>query len=146
MSRELYNRKLDSARAVVGAGNKLVIERLEVERGGHRRFVEPSDHGAHGFEGSFAEAIPPERVVQTFEWDGMPGQDSNRGFACEPPRLTSRKNALSLRIASRSSRRGCEGEPQKSRKSTKFAEWFAVPLGRLNDTDKGQSDKRLRVR
>jgi uncharacterized protein YndB with AHSA1/START domain len=56
-----------------GRGNKLVIERLEVERGGHWRFVEHSDHGVHGFEGRFAEVKPPERVVQTFEWDGMPG-------------------------------------------------------------------------
>jgi uncharacterized protein YndB with AHSA1/START domain len=56
-----------------GRGNKLVVERLEVERGGHWRFVEHSDHGVHGFEGRFAEVTPPERVVQTFEWDGMPG-------------------------------------------------------------------------
>jgi uncharacterized protein YndB with AHSA1/START domain len=42
-------------------------------RGGHWRFVEHSDHGTHGFEGRFAEIKPPEKVVQTFEWDGMPG-------------------------------------------------------------------------
>jgi uncharacterized protein YndB with AHSA1/START domain len=56
-----------------GRGNKLVIERLEPKRGGHWRFVEHSDEGDHGFEGRFAEVTPPERVVQTFEWDGMPG-------------------------------------------------------------------------
>jgi uncharacterized protein YndB with AHSA1/START domain len=56
-----------------GRGNKLVIEKMELERGGHWRFVEHSDHGVHGFEGRFAEVTPPERVVQTFEWDGMPG-------------------------------------------------------------------------
>jgi len=56
-----------------GRGNKLVIERLEVERGGHWRFVEHGPEGVHGFEGRFAEVAPPERVVQTFEWDGMPG-------------------------------------------------------------------------
>ena len=56
-----------------GRGNKLDIERLELKRGGHWRFVEHSDHGVHGFEGRFAEVTPPERVVQTFEWDGMPG-------------------------------------------------------------------------
>jgi len=56
-----------------GRGNKLVIERFEVERGGHWRFVEHSDHGTHGFEGRYAEVTPPEKVVQTFEWDGMPG-------------------------------------------------------------------------
>jgi len=56
-----------------GRGNKLVIERMEVERGGHWRFVEHSPDGVHGFEGRYREVTPPERVVQTFEWDGMPG-------------------------------------------------------------------------
>jgi uncharacterized protein YndB with AHSA1/START domain len=55
-----------------GRGNKLVIERLEVERGGHWRFVEHAD-GEHGFEGRYREVTPPERLVLTFEWDGMPG-------------------------------------------------------------------------
>jgi uncharacterized protein YndB with AHSA1/START domain len=56
-----------------GRGNKLVIERLELERGGHWRFVEHGPEGVHGFEGRYREVTPPERVVQTFEWDGMPG-------------------------------------------------------------------------
>jgi uncharacterized protein YndB with AHSA1/START domain len=56
-----------------GRGNELVIERLEVERGGHWRFVEHSAEGVHGFEGRYREVTPPERLVSTFEWDGMPG-------------------------------------------------------------------------
>lgn len=56
-----------------GRGNKLVIERLEAERGGHWRFVEHGPDGVHGFEGRFREVTRPERIVQTFEWDGMPG-------------------------------------------------------------------------
>jgi uncharacterized protein YndB with AHSA1/START domain len=56
-----------------GRGNKLVIERLEVVRGGHWRFVEHAPDGVHGFEGRFREVTPPSRLVQTFEWDGMPG-------------------------------------------------------------------------
>jgi uncharacterized protein YndB with AHSA1/START domain len=55
-----------------GRGNKLVVERLEVKRGGHWRFVEHGPEGVHGFEGRFREVTRPERVVQTFEWDGMP--------------------------------------------------------------------------
>jgi uncharacterized protein YndB with AHSA1/START domain len=46
---------------------------MDVKRGGRWRFVEHSDHGIHGFEGRYREITPPERVVQTFEWDGMPG-------------------------------------------------------------------------
>ncbi|MDZ4278318.1 MAG: SRPBCC family protein [Dehalococcoidia bacterium] len=56
-----------------GRGNKLVIERMEVERGGHWRYVEHSADGVDGFEGRYREVTPPERIVQTFEWDGMPG-------------------------------------------------------------------------
>src|SRR5688572_19232964 len=56
-----------------GRGNKLVIERMEVERGGHWRFVEHGPEGVHGFEGRYREVTPQERLVQTFEWDGMPG-------------------------------------------------------------------------
>jgi uncharacterized protein YndB with AHSA1/START domain len=55
-----------------GRGNKLVVEKFELRPGGHWRFVEHSDHGVHGFEGRFGEVVPPSRVVQTFEWDGMP--------------------------------------------------------------------------
>ena len=56
-----------------GRGNKLVIEKYEPVRGGHWRFVEHSAQGVHGFEGRFREVTPIEKVVQTFEWDGMPG-------------------------------------------------------------------------
>jgi uncharacterized protein YndB with AHSA1/START domain len=56
-----------------GRGNKLVIETFEPKRGGHWRFVEHSNGETHGFEGRFREVTPPERIVQTFEWDGMPG-------------------------------------------------------------------------
>ncbi len=56
-----------------GRGNKVAVERFEFERGGHWRFVEHASDGAHGFEGRFREITPPERIVRTFEWDGMPG-------------------------------------------------------------------------
>ena len=56
-----------------GRGNTLVIERFEFQRGGHWRFVEHGDDGAHGFEGRFRDISPIERMVMTFEWDGMPG-------------------------------------------------------------------------
>jgi uncharacterized protein YndB with AHSA1/START domain len=56
-----------------GRGNKLVIERMEFERGGHWRFIEHAPDGIHGFEGRYREVTPPERLALTFEWDGMPG-------------------------------------------------------------------------
>ena len=59
-----------------GRGNRLTVETYELRKGGHWRFVEHSDHGDHGFEGRFAEITPPAKIVQTFEWDGMPGHAS----------------------------------------------------------------------
>ena len=56
-----------------GRGNKLVIEKMEVERGGHWRYVEHHDGKTDGFEGRYREVTPKDRIVQTFEWDGMPG-------------------------------------------------------------------------
>jgi uncharacterized protein YndB with AHSA1/START domain len=56
-----------------GRGNKLVVERMDVQRGGRWRFVEHSDGRTNGFEGKYREVKPIERIVQTFEWDGMPG-------------------------------------------------------------------------
>ena len=56
-----------------GRGNKLDVVRMQVERGGHWRYVEHGPEGLVGFEGRYREVTPQERIVQTFEWDGMPG-------------------------------------------------------------------------
>jgi uncharacterized protein YndB with AHSA1/START domain len=56
-----------------GRGNKLDIERHEVVRGGHWRYVEHAPSGLEGFEGRYREVVPPERFERTFEWDGEPG-------------------------------------------------------------------------
>jgi len=56
-----------------GRGNTLIVERYEPYRGGYWRFVEHTPQGPQGFQGRFREVTPPSRVVQTFEWDGMPG-------------------------------------------------------------------------
>lgn len=58
-----------------GRGNKLEIERMELSPGGHWRFVEHGAEGDQGFEGEFREIAKPERIVQTFAWDGMPGHE-----------------------------------------------------------------------
>jgi uncharacterized protein YndB with AHSA1/START domain len=54
-------------------GNFIVVERFEPVKGGHWRLVEHAPSGVHGFEGRYREVTPPERLVMTFEWDGMPG-------------------------------------------------------------------------
>jgi uncharacterized protein YndB with AHSA1/START domain len=55
-----------------GRGHALVVERMDLTPGGHWRFVEQADGQTHGFEGRYGEVTPPSRIVQTFEWDGMP--------------------------------------------------------------------------
>ncbi|HSJ65367.1 MAG TPA: SRPBCC family protein [Gemmatimonadaceae bacterium] len=59
-----------------GRGNPLEIERMDVEPGGHWRYVEHGPEGDHGFEGRYGEVVPEERIVMTFEWDGMPAHVS----------------------------------------------------------------------
>lgn len=56
-----------------GRGNPLDIVTFEPHRGGHWRFVEHAHGEKHGFEGRYREVTPEERIVMTFEWDGMPG-------------------------------------------------------------------------
>ncbi|WP_247003414.1 SRPBCC family protein [Halosolutus gelatinilyticus] len=50
------------------------VDEMEVRRGGRWRFSnrEP-DGGEHAFHGVYHEITPPERLVQTFEYEGMPG-------------------------------------------------------------------------
>jgi uncharacterized protein YndB with AHSA1/START domain len=51
-----------------------VVEQMDVRRGGVWRFVMRDEDGQEqGFGGTYREVTPPERIVQTFEWDGMPG-------------------------------------------------------------------------
>lgn len=60
-----------------GRGHKVDVERMEFERGGHWRYVErvptPTGERVEGFEGRYREITPKDRIVRTFEWDGMPG-------------------------------------------------------------------------
>lgn len=49
---------------------------LDFRVGGTWRFVVNGPHGEHGFCGEYREIVPVERIVQTFEWEGMPGHIS----------------------------------------------------------------------
>ena len=58
-------------------GTTTVVDRMDVRNGGSWRFViSGSDGSETGFRGTYREVTPPERVVQTFEWEGMPGHVS----------------------------------------------------------------------
>ena len=58
-------------------GTRAVVDQMEVKSGGSWRFViHNSDGSETGFRGTYREITPPERIVQTFEWEGMPGHMS----------------------------------------------------------------------
>ncbi|GAA0995124.1 MULTISPECIES: SRPBCC family protein [Nocardiopsis] len=51
-----------------------VVDRAEVRPGGTWRFVEKAADGEeYAFHGVFHDVVAPERIVQTFEFEGMPG-------------------------------------------------------------------------
>lgn len=55
-------------------GTTTVVEQLDAKAGGTWQFVvQDSDGSKIVFRGTFREVVAPERIVQTFEWDGMPG-------------------------------------------------------------------------
>jgi uncharacterized protein YndB with AHSA1/START domain len=56
------------------SSTETVVDRQELQPGGAWRFVENNADGSHaGFRGVYREVVAPERLVYTFEWEGMPG-------------------------------------------------------------------------
>lgn len=55
-----------------GRGNPLDCE-LDFRPGGRYRFVEHAPDGDWAFRGEYLEIEPPDRIVYTFEFEGMPG-------------------------------------------------------------------------
>ena len=55
-------------------GTTTIVDKMDVVPGGAWRFVvREDDDSESGFRGTYRELAPPERIVQTFEWEGMPG-------------------------------------------------------------------------
>ncbi|HEX8156714.1 MAG TPA: SRPBCC family protein [Solirubrobacteraceae bacterium] len=53
------------------------VDQMDVRSGGSWRFITHSCDGSQtAFRGTYREVTPPERIVQTFEWEGMPGHVS----------------------------------------------------------------------
>ncbi len=58
-------------------GTSAIVDEMDVRPGGSWRFVmRNSDGSESGFRGTYREVVAPERIVQTFEWEGMPGHVS----------------------------------------------------------------------
>ena len=55
-------------------GGTTVVDHMDVTAGGGWRFITSDcDGNETAFRGTYREVTPPERIVQTFEWEGMPG-------------------------------------------------------------------------
>jgi uncharacterized protein YndB with AHSA1/START domain len=52
---------------------KAVVDPELVRVGGEWRFVSEGPDGSHAFYGTYRAIDPPEKLEQTFEWEGMPG-------------------------------------------------------------------------
>ena len=51
-----------------------IVDVMDVRPGGAWRFVQRDPEGnEYGFRGEYREIVPPERLVYTFEFEGMPG-------------------------------------------------------------------------
>ncbi|HEY0319182.1 MAG TPA: SRPBCC family protein [Solirubrobacterales bacterium] len=58
-------------------GTETMVDEMDVRPGGRWRFLTRDSDGSEiAFRGVFREVTPPERLVQTFEWEGMPGHVS----------------------------------------------------------------------
>ena len=58
-------------------GTTTRVDELEAVVGGRWRFViRNSDGSETGFRGVYREIAAPERIAQTFEWEGLPGHVS----------------------------------------------------------------------
>jgi uncharacterized protein YndB with AHSA1/START domain len=58
-------------------GTTAEVDQMDVRAGGSWRFVVHNSDGSEtAFRGAYREVSPPERLVLTFEWEGMPGHVS----------------------------------------------------------------------
>lgn len=48
------------------------IEKADIRSGGEWRFIHKANGMDFGFHGVYHEVLPPKRVINTFEWEGLP--------------------------------------------------------------------------
>jgi uncharacterized protein YndB with AHSA1/START domain len=60
------------------------VESLDARDGGKWRFIQHDQDGKeHAFNGVYREVLPPEKIVQTFEYEGMKGHLSTETVTFE---------------------------------------------------------------
>ena len=64
---------------------RTVIDKFDARQGGEWRVVHKADDGGeHGFRGVHHEVTAPERIVATFEYEGVPGHVALQIATFEP--------------------------------------------------------------
>lgn len=54
--------------------SETIVDKQDARPGGEWRYVQKGQDGAeYGFHGEFLEVSPPDKLVYTFEFEGMPG-------------------------------------------------------------------------
>src|SRR5215469_11596865 len=48
------------------------IDYFDSRTGGSYRFIHSNGHGEFAFNGTIHEVLPPERIIRTFEFEGLP--------------------------------------------------------------------------
>jgi uncharacterized protein YndB with AHSA1/START domain len=50
------------------------VDKMDARSGGSWRFIQKDPNGEeYGFHGVYHDVTPSERIIQTFEWEGLPG-------------------------------------------------------------------------
>ena len=57
-------------------GFTTIVDKMDMRPGGEWRFIHKTPNGDTAFRGVYREIVPPERLVYTFEWEGLPGHIS----------------------------------------------------------------------
>jgi uncharacterized protein YndB with AHSA1/START domain len=74
-----------------------IVDRMDLRPGGSWRFVSHDCDGREqGFRGVYREIAPPLRLVQTFEWEGLPGHVIVETFSFEDLGARTRVRTTSL--------------------------------------------------
>jgi uncharacterized protein YndB with AHSA1/START domain len=55
-------------------GLEMTVEEYDVRPGGKYRYIHKDENGEYAFRGVFHTVEPDTLVIQTFEWEGAPGE------------------------------------------------------------------------
>jgi uncharacterized protein YndB with AHSA1/START domain len=73
-----------------------LVDKMEVRKGGIWRYVQrDADGSENGFNGVYHDITSPERMIYTFEWEGLPGH-----VLLETVTLTERNGVTTITDAS----------------------------------------------